>query len=198
MTTMGTIGGLQRLTMHELRVRYAELFGETTAAKNRTWLLRRVAWRVQCLAEGELSERARQRAAELASDADLRTTVPRVKTSPQGDLPGSTCPGRDELTKDADQRISMPGLELPGPVAADCSPAAPLGWRPDPRLPMPGTILTRDYKGQTLQVEVLAEGFAYAGQSYKSLSAVAKAVTGAHCNGFHFFRSALTGRGGAA
>ena len=198
MTTPGTIAALQRLTMHELRLRYAELFGETTTVKNRTWLLRRVAWRLQSLAEGDLSERARQRAAELASDADLRTTVPRVKTSPQGDLPGSACPARDELTKDADQRISMPGLELPGPVAAECLPAAPLGCRPDPRLPMPGTILTRDYKGQTLQVEVLAEGFAYAGQSYKSLSALAKAITGAHCNGFHFFRSALTGRGGAA
>ena len=99
MTTMGTIAGLQRLTMHELRAQYAELFGETTSAKNRTWLLRRVAWRVQCLAEGELSERARQRAAELASDADLRTTVPRVKTSPQGDLPGSTCPGREKCSR---------------------------------------------------------------------------------------------------
>src|SRR5437762_2920805 len=146
MTTMGTIAGLQRLTMHELRVRYAELFGETTAAKNRTWLLRRVAWRVQCLAEGELSERARQRAAELASDADLRTTVPRVKTSPQGDLPGSTCPGRDELTKDADQRISMPRLELPGPVAAECSPAAPLGCRPDPRLDRKSTRLNSSHR----------------------------------------------------
>ena len=83
-------------------------------------------------------------------------------------------------------------------MAKECSQAAPLGGRPDPRLPMAGTILTRDYKGQTLQVEVLAEGFAYAGQTYKSLSAVAKAVTGAHCNGFHFFRSALAGRGGAA
>src|SRR5438094_1777728 len=78
MTTTATISGLQRLTMHELRVRYAELFGETTSAKNRTWLLRRVAWRLQALAEGDLSQRARQRAAALASDADLRTTVPRV------------------------------------------------------------------------------------------------------------------------
>ena len=166
MTTPATIAALQRLTMQELRVRYAELFGETTAVKNRTWLLRRVAWRLQCLAEGDLSERARQRAAALASDADLRTTVPRVKE--------------------------------PVPVVLEGSqPAAPV-CRSDSRLPMPGTILTRDYKGQTLQVEVLAEGFAYAGQSYKSLSAVAKAVTGAHCNGFHFFRSALSGRGGAA
>src|SRR2546421_9453798 len=78
MTPRGTIAGLQRLNMHQLRLCYAELFGETTSAKNRTWLLRRVAWRLQCLAEGDLSERARQRAAELANDADLRITVPRV------------------------------------------------------------------------------------------------------------------------
>ena len=36
MTTMGTITALQRLTMPELRTRYAELFGETTAVKNRS------------------------------------------------------------------------------------------------------------------------------------------------------------------
>src|SRR5437879_6091705 len=125
MTTPGTVAALQRLTMQELRVRYAELFGETTSAKNRTWLLRRVAWRLQCLAEGDLSERARQRAAELANDADLRITVPRVKE--------------------------------PVPVAQQGpQPAAPVRCS-DARLPMPGTILTRDYKGQTLQVEVLAE-----------------------------------------
>src|SRR5882724_8973356 len=164
--TMGTIAGLDRLTMAQLRARYAELFGESTAVKNRTWLLRRVAWRLQCLTEGDLSERARQRAAELANDADLRTTVPRVKEP----VP-----------------VALEGSEPPAPAC-----------RSDSRLPMPGTILTRDYKGQSLQVEVLAAGFAYAGQTYKSLSAVAKAVTGAHCNGFWFFRSALTGRGGAA
>src|SRR5205814_150738 len=117
MTTMGTIAGLQRLTMHELRARYAELFGESTSAKNRTWLLRRVAWRLQALAEGELSERARQRAAELANDADLRTTVPRASTSPPADLPGSACQGGAELAKDPDQRISVPRLEAPIPVA---------------------------------------------------------------------------------
>src|SRR5256885_9337932 len=112
MTTMATIAGLQRLTMPELRARFAELFGETTAAKNRTWLLRRVAWRLQSLAEGDLSERARQRAAELANDADLRITVPRVKEP------------------------------VPTAVAGE-QPAAPAGSA-DSRLPMPGTILTRN------------------------------------------------------
>src|SRR5262249_50650928 len=161
MTTPTTIAELQRLTMHQLRQRYAELFGETTSAKNRTWLLRRVAWRLQSLAQGDLSERARQRAAEVANDADLRITVP-------------------------------------APVAPQCSQPESAARSGDPRLPMPGTILTRDYKGQDLQVEVLAEGFVYAGQTYKSLSAVARAITGAHCNGFWFFRGALASRGGAA
>src|SRR5438067_854999 len=110
MTTPGTIAGLERLTMAGLRARYAELFGERTAVKNRTWLLRRVAWRLQCLAEGDLSERARQRAAELAGDADLRTTVPRVKTSPQADWSGSAGQGGGELAKDADRPITVPRL----------------------------------------------------------------------------------------
>src|SRR6267143_444100 len=124
MTAPTTIAELQRLTMHQLRVCYAELFGETTAANNRTWLLRRLAWRLQSLAEGDLSQRARQRAAELANDADLRTTVPRVP-------------------------MPVPAL------VADLRPV-PLASCSDPRLPMPGTVLMRDYKGQTLYVEVLA------------------------------------------
>lgn len=39
-----------------------------------------------------------------------------------------------------------------------------------------------------LQVAVLPHGFEFEGEVYKSLSAVAKAITGQHCNGYHFFR----------
>ena len=56
----------------------------------------------------------------------------------------------------------------------------------DRRLP-PGTVLTRVYKRQTLAVTVLEEGFEYKGQRYPSLTAIAKAVTGAHWNGRLFF-----------
>jgi hypothetical protein len=147
---------LQRLTVKELRSRYAEVFGEGTNTNNREWLIKRIAWRIQALAEGGLSGRARRRAAELANDADLRLSPPKVKAV---------------LTE-------MPGRTLTG-VLAD---------KADDRLPLPGTIITREYKGQTLQVKVLAKGFEYAGEVYKSLSAVAKAVTGSHCNGYAFFR----------
>src|SRR5258708_34697585 len=144
------VGALRGMPVGDRGPRYTDVFGKETNARHKGWLVRRVAWRLQSLAEGDLSERARQRAAELANDADLRTTVPRVKEP----VP-----------------VALEGSEPPAPAC-----------RSDSRLPMPGTILTRDYKGQSLQVEGLAAGFGYAGQPYKSLRAVARAVTAAPCN----------------
>ena len=151
------LAALERLSVGQLRQRFAELFGEATAASNRTWLIKRIVWRMQALAEGDLSERARRRAAELARDADLRLNSPRRQTTATTAAPEP--------------------VDLPAPV--------------DHRLPPPGTILTRPYKGQLVQVQVLTDGFAYAGRVYPSLSAVAKAITGSHCNGYHFFRNTL-------
>ncbi len=47
----------------------------------------------------------------------------------------------------------------------------------------------REYKGKTIRVMVLDadDGFEYNGQRYRTLTAVAKAVTGSHINGFRFF-----------
>ena len=154
------VASLERLSVGQLRQRFAELFGEATQASNRNWLVKRIAWRMQALAEGDLSERARRRAAELARDADLRLNPPRSKTT----------------------TAAPPPAAIPTPA--------------DHRLPPPGTILTRPYKGQLVQVQVLTEGFAYAGRVYPSLSAVAKAITGSHCNGFLFFKNALANQGG--
>ena len=54
----------------------------------------------------------------------------------------------------------------------------------------------RQYKGRLIQVKVVANGFEFEGDLYKSLSAVAKKVTGSHWNGFKFFK--LEKEGGAA
>lgn len=62
----------------------------------------------------------------------------------------------------------------------------------DPRLPAPGTVLTRPYKGRLVAVTVRRDGFECEGERYRSLSAVAKAITGSHVNGFRFF--ALEGK----
>ena len=57
------------------------------------------------------------------------------------------------------------------------------------RDPSPGTTLTRRYKGRTLEVLVRDDGqFEYEGTIYRSLTAVATAITGAHWNGRHFFQ----------
>jgi len=55
--------------------------------------------------------------------------------------------------------------------------------------PPPGSVITRPYKGETLRVKVLdGSAFEFEGEVFQSLSAVAKKVTGGHCNGFAFFK----------
>ena len=71
------IRALEKLPASALRARYRELFGEESGSRNRQFLFRRVAWRMQALAEGGLSERAKQRALEIANDADLRMQAPK-------------------------------------------------------------------------------------------------------------------------
>jgi hypothetical protein len=70
------IAELWRMRTDALRSRYREVFGEETKTAHKEHLVRRIAWRLQALANGDLSERARRRALEIADDTDLRTTVP--------------------------------------------------------------------------------------------------------------------------
>ena len=150
------IAGLRRMTVTELRRKHVTLFGEENPSRHKEYLVKRIAWRMQALAEGGLSERAQRRAAELASDADLRTTFP---TGP--DVPTTPMPSVNAL---------------------------PFHSSADQRLPMPGAVITREYKGRTILVHVLPKGFEHEGTVYRTLSAVAKTITGTHWNGYHFFR----------
>jgi hypothetical protein len=102
---------------------------------------------LQALAEGELSERARARALEIANDADLRILAPRSFFS-VGSEPVAIIP------RDQSKKIN------------------------DPRLPMVGTILRRNWKGRTILVEVLPNGFRYENRQYPSLSNIAFEITG--------------------
>jgi hypothetical protein len=143
------LASLHRMTVGELREKYAAAFGEETRSWNKDFLRKRIAWRIQELAEGGLSERARRRAEELARDADLR--------------------------------LRPPLQEKPGKTVVQCLKP------PDRRIPIVGTVLTREYRGMTVKVTVLDSGFEHEGRVYRSLTAVAKAVTGSHWNGHHFF-----------
>ena len=66
------------------------------------------------------------------------------------------------------------------------------GRHPVPRKLTPGTRLVRDWHGTGHTVTVLEKGFAYDGKEWRSLSAIANAITGGHWNGPHFF--GLAGR----
>jgi hypothetical protein len=147
------LAGLNRMSVGELQAKYAEVFGEKTNGRHRQWLVKRIVWRMQANAEGDLSDRARKRAAELANDADLRVMAPRQ--------PKESSAGGKRVTK----RVHAA----------------------DKNLPLPGTLITREYKGETITVKVLRDGFEYEGERYSSLSAVAKAVTGSHWSGHRFF-----------
>lgn len=155
------LAGLDRLTTTELCARYAALYGQPTRTRHKAYLVRKVAWRLQARAEGGLTDRARARAAELADDADVRIMLP--KAPAQREPPAPAAPAR---------------------VVTVASPEAAA----DPRLPPPGTVLIRPYKGATVRVTVLADGFEHAGERYKTLAAVAQKVTGSHLSGYRFFR----------
>ena len=74
--TCHEIAGLERQTVAQLRARYQEVFGEAPGCRHKQRLVRRIAWRLQCLVEGDLSDRARERALSLARDVDVRLNPP--------------------------------------------------------------------------------------------------------------------------
>ena len=145
------IDHLRHKTVAQLQIRYLEVFREPSRSNHKQFLIRRIAWRLQALAEGDLSERARDRALSLAQDADLRLRAPQSS-------------------------VWQPGT------------AASSGRHRDSRLPLPGTILTRTFRDQNITVQVLEKGFEYEGLVYRSLSAVARQISGTQWNGFSFFR----------
>ena len=144
------IEALHSMTTSELAERYAELHGQPVRTRHRAYLIRKVAWRIQALAEGDLSERARRRAEELADDADVRLMPPRTPPPP---VNGPT-------------------------ITTTIRPRGKGGRNADPRVPTAGTAISREYKGQNVRVLVLpdGEGFEHDGERYRSLTSVAKAI----------------------
>lgn len=73
----------------------------------------------------------------------------------------------------------------------------------DPRL-RPGTVLVREQQGAMHRVTVTADGYVWRETTYRSLSAVARAITGVSWNGRRFFglkedaKAGETARGGKA
>lgn len=100
------VAAVKRMTVAQLRARHVEVFGEQTRSGHKEYLVKRIAWRLQSQAEGDLSQRARQRASELANDADLRTHAPHQQVQ-DGDQPGITRTAA--VCFDHDPRVPLPG-----------------------------------------------------------------------------------------
>ena len=85
--------------------------------------------------------------------------------------------------------------EVPAPTRTKRAAAArkPKGARTgskrdrDARIPSPGTVIEREYDGKKIRVKVLDDGFESRGKTYRSLSAIAREVTGTPWNGYLFF-----------
>jgi hypothetical protein len=96
---------LQRMPIEQLRVRYREVFGEECRSQHKQHLVRRIAWRLQALAQGDLSERARRRALEIANDADLKVRVPSAWVQ-------MNRPSTPDSPRRPDRRLPAPGTLL--------------------------------------------------------------------------------------
>jgi hypothetical protein len=131
------IDELNRMSMDQLRKRWKDLFGTDSGRMGRSYLIRRLAYRIQELVYGGLSREARQKLAAIAD-------------------------GDEAKSKEPPRKRQAANLQ-------------------------PGTRLLRDWHGERYEVVVQEDGFLYDGKMYRSLSAVARAITGSYWSGNRFF-----------
>lgn len=150
------IAGLHELTVGALQARWRQVFGEPARSRNKAYLIKRLAYRLQEKATHGLTERAKQRIEELAKDAPIRRRQSRAQA--------------------AKERAAS----VAGARAVEAGPR-------DARLPAVGELIRKTHGGKEHLVRVRDDGFEYRGRVYRSLSAVAKQITGTVWNGWTFF-----------
>ncbi len=124
----------------------------------------------------------------------IKRIIWRMQANAEGGLSERALARARELANDADLRVTAPRQPKSAADAQSRTVTVATTTRPNTEL-LPGTMLKREYKGRTVRVTVLTDGFEHEGERYKSLTAVTKAITGKHWNGFHFFGLRQTGGG---
>ena len=153
------IGQLPGLGPAELQAIHREMFGAEHPIANCQHLRRKIAWHIQAAKEGGVPEAVRSSAISIARETELRT------------------------------RISENALRRRDAIPAELSVTAKvMGHSHDARLPMPGSLIAKRYRGRTLVVKALDDGFEYEGRHYTSLSSIAGEITGTRWSGFAFFQ----------
>jgi hypothetical protein len=156
-TLRDQIDELAAMGVAEFVQQHRQLFGEEPASAHRQFLFRKIAWRLQADREGGLPESARELARAIAKDAPLRNRV-----------------------------VSNAGKRRAG-FPIEQSATTTITPNHDSRLPMPGGLIVKQFKDQTIVVKVVDDGFEYGDRRYSSLSAIAQEITGTKWNGFLFF-----------
>jgi hypothetical protein len=167
MATSIDIAQIQTLTIKQLKAQIAEVTGQTVKSNNRPYLI------------GKLTKALETKAAVEAAQA---LTVKKVKTARKAATATSEKASKKaEKSTKADKAEKAERRTRTSPRKA--------GER-DPRLPSAGTVLEREHQGKKIRVTVLEDGFRYEGETYNSLSTIARVATGTIWNGFTFFRIA--------
>lgn len=148
---------LAKMGILELRQLHRDLLGMDHPMPNSEHLRRKIAWHVQAEAEGGLPESARRHALAIAREVQLRVRV---------------C---------VNARRRQNGTPIDQTLTTAVAPSH------DSRLPMPGSLVVKEFKSRTIVVKVLDDGFEYDGRRFTSLSAIAKEITGTKWNGYLFF-----------
>ena len=166
------LAALETMNVPALAEKYRELYGEPTRSRNRAYLKKRLAWRIEANFQGDLSQGAIARIQQL----------------------GDQLPERWQMR--LGQPASEPAAASDAATKLDAALSIATTEPRDPRVPPVGTVVRRVFDGKTHEVTVCVEGFEYEGRKYKTLSAIANQIAGSRWNGFLFF--GLKKRGDAA
>ena len=156
------IARIGQMPPRELREAYRHTFGRETTSGNRAWLVRAISNRLREIEESHQRPRALAMAQAVAKDLGCEDAFARYL---------QTLPPVAPLPRMPEEAFET----LPAESARD------------PRIPPAGTVLVRHFGDRDYRVTVTDEGFMLGRHRYRSLSAVAKAITGKHWNGFMFF-----------
>ena len=158
------VAALGDLSRDELAARWIKAYGcPPPKGVKRGLLGLAAAWHLQAPYLGGLSSTARKAIRDAVKLGSVGT-----------DVSGKLASGRDAGNFDA-------GTSTSNSVGRS---NLPLIQAPVPR---PGTRLVREWNGRTHIVDVSEDGFVFDGKTYRSLSAIAKRITGAHWSGPRFF-----------
>lgn len=173
------IAALGDLSRDELAALWEKQYGCPPKGIKRRLLERSAAWHLQARRLGGLSPTAKRILRAAGKDYLARQGASWSMAQDSGfDGIGSQETGDDQPEPEA---------------SADAIPATPQAKtaaapaRPTPTILSPGSRLLREWNGRMYAVDVLDNGFVMDGKTYRSLSAIAKRITGTDWSGPRFF-----------